>query len=59
MASKPTVLDGKGMADALDLPAAMKDVQDSYWQARRDWIELQNAYLTVLEHMATIHRNDE
>lgn len=43
------------LADALDLPEEVKAVQDAYWQARREWTELQNAYLTVIGHMTGIH----
>lgn len=59
-ASKPTISpQAVSLGDALDMPPEIVPVQDAYWQARREWTELQNAYLTVIQHMVALHREKD
>lgn len=59
-AERPTSLSkAVGLADALDMPAELVPVQDAYWRARREWTELQHAYLTVIEDMLALNNGAE
>lgn len=37
-----------GVMQALDMPEELKDVQDAYWLAQREWEELDKAYRIVV-----------
>ena len=41
----------KQVMKALDMPEDLRAVQDSYWQAQREWEELDEAYRIVVSDM--------
>ena len=41
----------KQVMEALDMPEDLRAVQDSYWQAQREWEELDEAYRIVVSDM--------
>jgi len=46
------------LGDALDMPPELEPIQDAYWQARREWVELQFCFLRVMEHMLAERTED-